>query len=209
MSAIGMALAGANLAPGGVVAGRPRDAPSQPLRAGPGGEASCLEEEACVKRRRYGGEPGTTGPGHRGLRQLSPGGSAEFSAGSGGQLRSSALGQALLFGVRGKGRLVGAEKGGPAGSKDQEAPGTLVSLSTAVQRSRLGEAVSAEDRLELKRRRLREEPGLEQPCSQGALDAIAACRDVEVASAVAAWPRQPMDQAGSRGSSSSGPLGPC
>jgi len=168
-----------------------------------------MVEAACVKRRRYGGEPGATGPGHRGLLQLSAGGSDEFRAGSGGHLRSSALGQALLFGVRGKGRLVGAEKGGPAGSRDQEAQGTLVSLSPVVQLSRLGEAVSAEDRLELKRRRLREEPGLEQPCSQGALDAFAACRDVEVASVVAAWPRGPRDQAGRRGSSSSGPLGPC
>ena len=77
------------------------------------------------------------------------------------------------------------------------------------QLSRLGEAVSAEDRRELKRHKLCENPGQVQPCSQGALDAIAACRDVEVASAVAAWPRGPRVLAGSRGSSSSGPAGPC
>jgi hypothetical protein len=207
LSAIGRALAGANLAPGGGSARRPREAPSQPLRAEPGGEAGCMEEEACVKRRRYGGEAVTEGPGHRGLLLLSAGGSDEVRAGAGGLLRASTLGQALLYGVRGKGRLEGTVAGGPVGSRDQGAPGALVSLSEAVQPTRLREAVSAEERAELKRRRLRVAPGLEQPCSQGARDAMAACREVRVASAVAAWPGGPRDQAGSRGSSSSGP--PC
>ena len=90
-----------------------------------------------------------------------------------------------------------------------EASVTLVQLQPFGQLSRLGEAVSAGDRRVLKRRRLQEEPGLEQPCSPGALDAIAACRGVEVASAVAVWPPGPRELVGCRGSSSSGPPGPC
>ena len=44
---------------------------------------------------------------------------------------------------------------------------------------------------------------------KGALDALAACRGLEVASAVAAWPSRFGDQVGRGGSSSSGPSGPC
>ena len=79
----------------------------------------------------------------------------------------------------------------------------------AVQRSALGEAAGAESRVRLKRSRELDGPGLEQPCSPGALDALAACRGLEVASAVAAWPSGSRDQVGRGGSSSSGPSGPC
>ena len=209
LSAIGLALMGAQQSPGGLAVRRTREDFSNPLEVGLGGKAGTLDEEACVKRRRQEGNPGATAPYSQGLLQDNAGAKEKDCAGSRGNLRSSALGQALLFGVRGKGRLAGAESVALAGCRGQEAQGTLVSSSMSGQLSRLGEAVSAEDRLELKRRGLCEDPGQVQPCSQGALDAIAACRDVEVASAVAAWPLGPRDQAGRRGSSSSGPAGPC
>ncbi len=87
--------------------------------------------------------------------------------------------------------------------------GTVAVSDVFEQRSLLGEAVGAEDRLVLKRRRLVGNPGLEQPCSQCALDALAACRGVEDASAVAAWPSGSRDQIGKGGSSNNGPSGPC
>ena len=180
-----------------------------PLGSGPGGRAGTLDAEAGVKRRRQEGNPGATAPPSQGLLQVSTGARREDCAGSRRDLRSSALGQALLFGVRGMSRLAEAGAVARVGYRSLEAPVTLVSSSRSGQLSRLGEAVSAEDRRELKRHKLREDPGQLQPCSQGALDAIAACRDVEVASAVAAWPRGPRDLAGSRGCSSSGPAGPC
>jgi hypothetical protein len=209
LSAVGLALMGAQQSPGGLAVRRTREEFSNPLGVGLGGKAGTMVEEACVKRRRQEGNPGATAPYSQGLLQDSTGAKEKDCAGSRGNLRSSALGQALLFGVRGKGRLAGAESLALAGCRSQGAPGTLVSSSMSGQLSRLGEAVNAEDRRELKRGRLCGDPGQVQPCSPGALDAIAACRDVEVASAVAAWPRGPRDQAGSRGSSSSGPAGPC
>ena len=100
----------------------------------------------------------------------------------------------MLFGIRGRGGVAGQVPGASVGCT-----GALVSASNSVQLSRLGKAFSAEDRLLLKRRGVCGDPGQEEPCSQGALDAIAACRDVEVASAVAAWPLGPRDQAGRGG----------
>ena len=85
----------------------------------------------------------------------------------------------------------------------------LCSSGVPERRSVLGEEDSAEGRLLLKRRKVARAPVLELPCSQGALDALAACRGVEVASAIAAWPSGSRDQVGGGGSSSSGPSGPC
>ena len=150
-----------------------------------------MEKEACVKRRRYDGEPRATGSSDPGLLQLNAGGKVGSSVGPEVCLRSSALGRALLFGVRGAGRALKAAEGRPAGSSGQLASGALGPHEPAGQLSRLGEAVSAGGRLKLKRRRLQEAPGMEQPCSQGTLDALAACCEVEVASAIAAWPRGP------------------
>ena len=67
LSAIGRALVGTSLAHGGESARRPREAASQPLSMVAGGEARGMEEDACVKRRRCGGETATAGPGLRGL----------------------------------------------------------------------------------------------------------------------------------------------
>ena len=100
----------------------------------------------------------------------------------------------MLFGIRGRSGVAGQVPGASFGCT-----GALVSSSNSVQLSRLGKALSAEDRLLLKRRGVCGDPGQEEPCSQGALDAIAACRDVEVASAVAAWPLGPREQAGRGG----------
>ena len=208
LSAIGLALAGAQLTPRGAEARRAREAPSPVLGAGLGFVEDSLGDEACVKRRRHGSDPGAAGSSSQAMLRDSDG-TKEVNCDSTGSLRSSALGQALLFGVRGRGRVEGAEAAAPGGHRVQGALGTLVQVSAAGQRSRLGEAVSAEDRRELKSRRLCGGPEPERPCSQGALDAIAACRDVEVASSVAAWPLGPGVQAGRRGSSSSGPAGPC
>ena len=167
------------------------------------------EAEASAKRRRYGASLEAPWPSDQGLLQVDAATKAESRAGSKGSLRSSALGLALLHGLRGKGSATWQEAGALSGHTEQDTQGALESSSTSVQLSLLGKAVSAEDRLRLKRRRVLGDPGLEQPCSQGALDAIAACRDVEVASAVAAWPSGSRDQVGRGCSSSSGPSGPC
>ena len=129
--------------------------------------------------------------------------------GAQGPMRSSVLGQALL---RAQGDIASASMHGSgmvAGYTGAVSRLAAEISDISAQRSLLGEAVGAEDRLLLKRRRVFGNPGLEQPCSQGALDALAACRGVEVASAVAAWPSGSRDQVGRGGSSSSGPLGPC
>ena len=115
--------------------------------------------------------------------------------GAQGPMRSSVLGQALL---RAQGDIASASVHGSgmvAGYTGAVSRLAAEISDISAQRSLLGEAVGAEDRLLLKRRRVFVNPGLEQPCSQGALDALAACRGVEVASAVAAWPSGPKDQA--------------
>ena len=188
---------------------RTGEAFSHPFGPGLGFKPGGLDEEASVKRQKYEGNPAATGPVNQGLLQGGAVTKAESRAGSQGNLRSSALGQALLFGIQGKGGANGQVPVAVAGCEGQGAQGDLLSSSTSGLLSRLGEAVSAEDRLQLKRRRVCGDQGQVQPCSQGALDAIAACRDVEVASAVAAWPLGPREHAGRGGSSSSGPAGPC
>jgi hypothetical protein len=204
LSAIGRALMGTMTARDGEAARRPREAASQPLSMGVRGEALGMEQDACAKRRRCGSESATDGPGLGGLPLLSACSSGEARASAGGTLRASALGQALLHGVRGTGRGLGTGDGEPGSSWDLAVPGDLAPRSEAVQPTRLREAASAEERAELKRRRRWVAPGLEQPCSRGACDAMAACREVRVAAAVAAWPAGPSGQVGSEGSSSVG-----
>ena len=110
-------------------------------------------------------------------------------------LLSSVIGRALL---RGHAGLVSDQERGPGGAViHPEAP------------SRLVLAAGAEDRRLLKRRRSGVGSEGSQPCSQGALDALAACRGVEVASAVTAWPLRFAAQGGSGGGCSSGPSGHC
>ena len=208
LSAIGRALSGTMPAQGGEAARRPRVAASQPLSISAGGEERGMEEVAGAKRRRCGSESVTVGPGLGGLPLLSASSSCEARASAGGTLRASALGQALLFGVRGTGRELGSRDEEPGSSRDLAVSGDLAPRGAAVQPTRLWEAVSAEERAELERRSRWVAPGQEQPCSQGACDAMAACREVRVASAVAAWPAGPCGQVGSGGSSSVGHLWP-
>ena len=98
----------------------------------------------------------------------------EGRAVSPGPLLSSAVGRALL---RGHAGLLSFQVEGPGGAAcHPEAPSRLVA------------AAGAEDRRLLKRRRSGIGPVGSQPCSQGAMDALAACSGVEVASAIAVWP---------------------
>ena len=119
----------------------------------------------------------------------------EGPAVSPGPLLSSAVGRALL---RGHAGLLSFQVEGPGGAAcHPEAPSRLVA------------AAGAEDRRLLKRRRSGIGPVGSQSCSQGALDALAACSGVEVASAIAAWPLRSAAQGGAGGGSSSGPSGHC
>ena len=124
-------------------------------------------------------------------------------------MRASALGRALLRAQGDRASTIGHGQGLEARNAAALSRVTAAISDVFEQRSLLGEAGGAEDRLVLKRRRLVVNPGREQPCSPGALDALAACRDVEVASVVAAWPSGSKDQVGRGGSSSSGPSGSC
>ena len=119
----------------------------------------------------------------------------EGPAVSPGPLLSSAVGRALLR--------------GHAGSVSKPFEGPKEAGSHPVAPSRLMLAAGAEDRRLLKRRRSGEGSLDSQPCSQGALDALAACRGVEVASAVTAWPLRFAAQGGAGGGCSSGPSGHC
>ena len=200
---------GTSPAPGEGFPSRPRQVLLGPMRSDPGGGSSCMGEEPCGKRQRCSGVAAALRPGHPGLQRFSAGGSEEERAGARGPLRASALGQALLYGIHGKGRQEGAVARGQGDIRSHGWAGTLVAPSGTGQPTRLREAANAEERAELKRRGLRGAAGVLQDCSQGVCDALAACREVSVASAIAAWPGEPSDQAGGRGSSSSGPLGPC
>ena len=110
-------------------------------------------------------------------------------------LLSTVIGQALSRGHQGS---LGCLKRGPGES-----------LSHPEGPSRLVAAAGADNRRLLKRRRSGLGSEGSQPCSQGALDALVACRSVAVASAVTAWPPRPAAQGGSGGGSSSGPSGHC
>ena len=173
------------------------------------GTRGAKEAEASAKRRRCGASQEAPGPSGQGLLEVVAVCREGSQTGAQGTMRSSALGQALLRGLRGNGSATLHGAGAVDGHTEAGSRVAAESTNTSVQLSLLGKAVSAEDRLRLKRRRVLGDPGLEQPCSQGALDALAACRDVEVASAVAAWPSGSRDQAGRGCSSSSGPSGPC
>ena len=209
LSVIGRALLGGQ---GGVVgrpAKRPGEAGSHPfgpsllgLDEGEGVEEGTMRRRVCISRE-------VPRPAGQGPFEVCAAASVGSLVAAQGLMRSSALGRALL---RAQGDRTSAIEHGPGVEAGH--PGAFSRVTAAVsdvseQRSLLGEAAGAEDRLVLKRRRLVGNPGLEQPCSQGALDALAACRRVEVASAVAAWPSGSRDQVGRGGSSSSGPSGPC
>ena len=170
-----------------------------------GGKAA----EDGTKRRKFCGSQEVPRPPGQGPVAVCAAVSVGSQLGTQGPMRSSVLGQALL---RAQGDIVSASVHGSgmvAGCTGAVSRLAAEVSDISAQRSLLGEAVGAEDRLLLKRRRVFGNPGLEQPCSQGALDALAACRGVEVASAVVAWPSGSRDQVGRGGSSSSGPLGPC
>ena len=165
--------------------------------------------EEGIKRRKVEGSQETPGPPGQGTGTVCAGSSVAIQPGAQGPMRSSALGQFLL---RAQGASGSGSMRGPVLAAGFAGAGSHLSASSpvlAVQRSALGEAAGAESRVRLKRSRKLEGPGPEPPCSPGALDARAACRGVEVASAVAAWPSGSRDQVGRGGSSSSGPSGPC
>ena len=180
LSVIGRALLGE---PGGDVRNpqrRPREVGNHPVGPPFVGLSGENNNEDSIKRRRVGGSSEDPRPSGQGPVDAGAAGSAEGQLVAQVPLRSSALGRALLR-----------------------------SSGIPERRSLLGEADNAEGRLLLKRRKVVRTLGLELPCSQGALDALAACRGVEVASAIAAWPSGPRDQVGGGGSSSSGPSGSC
>jgi hypothetical protein len=165
--------------------------------------------EEGIKRRKVEGSQETPGPPGQGTGTVCAGSSVATQPGAQGPIRSSALGQSLL---RAQGASGSGSMRGPVLAAGFAGAGSHLSASSpvlAVQRSALGEAAGAESRVRLKRSRKLDGPGPEPPCSPGALDARAACRGVEVASAVAAWPSGSRDQVGRGGSSSSGPSGPC
>ena len=94
---------------------------------------------------------------------------------------ASESGQSLL---RAQGASGNGSMRGPVLAAGLAGAGSHLSASSpdlAVQRSALSEAAGAESRVRLKRSRELEGPGPEPPCSPGALDALAACRGVEVA----------------------------
>jgi hypothetical protein len=209
LSVIGRALVGGQLGLVGCSGKRPGEAGSHPIGPLQWGIRGAKAAEVSAKRRRCGASQEVPRPSGQGLLEVEAAVREGSQNDAQGTMRSSALGQALLRGLGGIGSATLHGAGAVAGHTGAVSRVTAELSNISVQRSLLGEAVSAEDRLRLKRRRVFGDPGLEQPCSQGALDALAACRGVEVASAVAAWPLGSRDQAGRGGSSSSGPSGPC
>ena len=195
------------------VVGNPKGAPRED-GSHPGGHPQSgfygrNPAEDGTKRRKVCGSQEVPRPPGQGPVAVCAAVSVGSQLGTQGPMHSSALGQALL---RAQGASVSASMHGSgmvAGCTGAVSLLAAEDSDISAQRSLLGEAVGAEDRLLLKCRRVFGNPGLEQPCSQGALDALAACRGVEVASAVAAWPSGSRDQVGRGGSSSSGPSGPC
>ena len=172
----------------------PGEAGSHPLGLSRLGTAMGDEVAGTLKRRRSCVSSEASQPDSQcGLGVLAA--CREVGPGPPGPLLSSAVGRALL---RGHAGLLSSQEEGPGGAAcHSEAPSRLVS------------AAGAEGRRLLKRRRSGNGPVGSQSCSQGALDALAACSGVEVASAIAAWPQRSAAQGGAGGGSSSGPSGHC
>jgi hypothetical protein len=209
LSVIGRALMGEQTGGAGNTKEEPREQGCQPdghLRLDLGGGHAA---ENGGKRRKLVGSQEAPRPPGQGPVTVCATAIVGHQLGALGPMRSSPLGQALLrdrganvsVSLRGSELLAGCTLAVPQWGA--ELP------DIAAQGSVLGGADGAEDRVRLRRRRDVGNPRLEQPCSLGALDALAACRDVEVGSAVAAWPAGPRYQVGRGGSSSSGPSGPC
>ena len=187
----------------------PREQFSQPsgrLRSTPG---EGHDAEHGGKRRKLCGSQEAPRPPGQGPVTVCASAIVRHQLGAFGPMRSSLLGQALL---RDRGANVSDSMRGSEllAECTLAVPQWVAELPVvSAQSSALGGADGAESRVRLKRRRVVGNPGLEQTCSPGALDALAACRDVEVGSAVAACPAGPRYQVGRGGSSSSGPSGPC
>jgi hypothetical protein len=173
----------------------PGEAVSHPVALSRFGLAFGAEETGLLKRRRscFGSEDSQ--PCSQGALDVLAACRGVEPVGPLGPLLSSVIGRALL---RGHAGLVSNPLRGPGEAG-----------SHPVAPSRLMLAAGAEDRRLLKRRRSGEGSLDSQPCSQGALDALAACRGVEVASAVTAWPLRFAAQGSSGGGCSSGPSGHC
>ena len=169
LSVIGRALLGGQ---GGVVGNptkRPGEAGKHPfvpplwgLAEGEGAGDGTKRRRICVSRE-------VPRPAGQGPFEVCAAASVGSLVAAQGLMRSSALGRALL---RAQGDRTSAIEHGPGVEAGH--PGAFSRVTAAVsdvseQRSLLGEAAGAEDRLVLKRRRLVGNPGLEQPCSQGAL----------------------------------------